>query len=1104
METKYAEKTAKESARDDGRDEVAQNPDLPPPPDGAIALSRGEWNDLPPNQLLEAIAYANCGNWTGRLDWFNGAEQTNAPMKPVTVGFADGIVLKCLVPPEQIEIPPGKDKRSQEFKYFGVRCKQVREIIAAAGIDIKHNDVVGRRLFAVKECSGVRARVPPPGDINHATVILCDRDPKLVGEREWYWQHIGVSFHEANLQTVLDLVRTDVFANVGLWLNDFDVTMDCATVVRCTALKSRLLGQGIKVLENADKVGLNCLTWWHDNNREKVYAKMVQQFESKEVRATVGHHISEWVETTGTRLAEARDATIDDGLMRCETTVYTDRNDWPIATAHKHLPATAAKMTEYCARQLDVVPPDLVLKTSHHQMATNWAANLKHTLIVVDTYYDRALVAYAKNDVTHKVCGTFVNAYARRRNHVLQKLTLGDHPVDVIYLHRGSRHQLSKQQLPPSAPSLAASARRRQEKKWAESKAEWLDRDMDYVIGVKRVEPDAEPKDGDQSDSESGEDEAEVEETDGDRAFQPVQLDVEAQVEAARQEERKRAEEEAMAAPKDYASTVDGCEIARYSVAPGSLLITSARYHRVSCDPSVPNPTEFPMYGGLEHHFQLPYTPEGIKSLLPNAVSTEAKERNKELKKQNATLLASETRAFMEDRLAKVGFRPSEALHSLHVLPRVAPGAIKNSIEDAHLIDTQSKLELDLNSILGAQCRSTFFLNTKQRSARVARKEQLLIKRQDQRVLNLQDGASERTDIVVSLHARLASLRAKETLKDALGKKNARPLRTELEPGTYDIVAIGVLDGDAFNLYLVVDTDARLTVAFKGNAAINAAIAAKRAELASLLNTYDHDTAKKKLGAFYMHGDHNLASIGTLTKSANSIRDAHGREAADCGIVVGGTVVTETQGQQVEAMQVDADADADAARPPTLVLTKQMQTSLKVYIADLFKPGADQLPRVLKVLKVLEASHYNHDALVFQVQEDVPGAEPVLAWGGPSLQDIAKLSKDCYLIVHKVLKKSFLNVTIVAAADMHWTHRLPLKYEAIPAIQKGSSHVPATIAIEDTTTVKGNPVLMDTEGKFWRFAFPQTIKPNPARNMRGLVFKAGLVLDTASFTLSEP
>ena len=94
--------TEKEVAKAAARLEAAQDPSLPLPPSGAVVVPRGEWRDLPPRQLLETVAYANCANWTGELEWFKDAVKAQEKLSAMTTGFCDNIVLKSLVPPEQV------------------------------------------------------------------------------------------------------------------------------------------------------------------------------------------------------------------------------------------------------------------------------------------------------------------------------------------------------------------------------------------------------------------------------------------------------------------------------------------------------------------------------------------------------------------------------------------------------------------------------------------------------------------------------------------------------------------------------------------------------------------------------------------------------------------------------------------------------------------------------------------------------------------------------------------------------------------------------------------------------------------------------------------
>eukprot|EP00966_Prymnesium_polylepis_P221497 5123778-Prymnesium_polylepis.1 len=85
-------------------------------------------------------------------------------------------------------------------------------------------------------------------------------------------------------------------------------------------------------------------------------------------------------------------------------------------------------MAGYAELQLDIVPSHLVQAVPHSISVANWCNNIKHTLIVVDRMANVALVALAKNEITHTVSGVYVTGWERRSKYILQRLSLGEHP----------------------------------------------------------------------------------------------------------------------------------------------------------------------------------------------------------------------------------------------------------------------------------------------------------------------------------------------------------------------------------------------------------------------------------------------------------------------------------------------------------------------------------------------------------------------------------------------------------------------------------------------------------------------------------------------------
>ena len=95
----------------------------------------------------------------------------------------------------------------------------------------------------------------------------------------------------------------------------------------------------------------------------------------------------------------------------------------------------------------------------------------------------------------------------------------------------------------------------------------------------------------------------------------------------------------------------------------------------------------------------------------------------------------------------------------------------------------------------------------------------------------------------------------------------------------------------------------------------------------------------------------------------------------------------------------------------------------------------------------------------------------------------------------------------MAAVDFSWINRLPLNYDNIPALRKGEQpNQPRTIniAASGSVPVRGSnlPVIIGADGRQWRFAAPQNIKPNAAKRQPGLALQVGAVLDTKNFTVA--
>jgi len=1115
-------------------DTAAQDPALPAPPEGSFQCERGEWNDLPSDRLLETIAYDNCANWTGDLDWCKGASSLNTPLAAITTGFADNFVLKCLAAPEQVKLKREGDRRSQYYTEFGPRCAKIREIVADHDIVIKPDAVTGARLFAIAESN---ARVLEPEEMLLPNVLF-NRDPALGIPKgdQMYWQYFKIATPDADMQAVIDMIRSGVFSRHGLYLNDFDVTIDCRGAVRMPDLVKYLLNSGTwfrmqgdagydsdddepsphstkTILDNKHKVGNNCVTWLVEMGgnrvRVKLYLKLVQEFEKQSVRSSVGQHIPDWIEMMDTRLAGARDATVVHGLCRSESSLYVDGLHIPIPAAHLHIPATAAGMTLYAQQQLDVVPPHLVLQAPHALMVANWVANIKQTLVVVDTLYNAGLVVYTKNDVTHTVSGTLVKSWKRRSKYVLQKLMLGDHPVDVVYLNRGSAHKPVDQQMPGAVSRKEKAGAASKQRQRAKSKRHaWVDRDADgtpqrsviEMLGTKRV-LDETPADSGESESESEAEEEEEEE-----------LDAAAQVAAALAKERRQhaleIEAAQVAACADSTSTLGANDAAQWGAPAGGLVVVARRYHRIATSVETPNVTEFPPSGGLEHYFHLPDALMPVLApLIAEPKTIKDRMTNHETTAANKKLIAQACGGFVETMVATAGFRPLARMNTIRVQPRVAPTAISNKINHAHLVEASIAPVIDLNSLLSAKRMMAF--NTKVAKLALA-KEKLRKKRNDERLASLALAADERESVSGQKAKTDASIALKTLLKTQYNGQKARSLRN-LAPGAHPLVAVR-LDNKSYELFLSIDDK---IMPFNTNQALEGALKQHALQLAPLYNDLgDGENDLHRAGTFYLDPALNRTPIGVLTNYATALKEVSGRLMVDCSLVVQGETLVRSRAEQRQLDALAAPMDVEAPVAPLSLSADEQRGANTPYLDEAFslvKGGL--MPRVVRVLKTCVARNNGAhcESAWREVEEDafvggLPG--PVLVRGGPTLNHrLDEITQDCRIVVYKSLAKHALNCKIVPANEFTWMDRLPVKYDLIPALRKGRiGGQPATITIAavGSMTIRGadNPVIVGEDGRPWRFQSPQNVKPNPAKKQVGLRLDVGSVLNVVSFTVA--
>ena len=634
----------------------------------------------------------------------------------------------------------------------------------------------------------------------------------------------------------------------------------------------------------------------------------------------------------------------------------------------------------------------------------------------------------------------------------------------------------------------------------------WFDADADangqsaiteFLTGAKR------PRDGDgdaggggggPADGGAGDvAEEEPEEEEEEEEEEEPQMDPEALL-ARELAEREAAHAKELEEARDAAcadnTTAPDDSLPYCDVPAGSLAYWAVRHHRISVDPEVECTTQFPPNGALGHCFTLPESHEAFPTLLPlmaKPMTPDQKKKKKDDSAANDAAVLGATREYVTELVRKSGWSPP--VNAIIVHPPIVRSSISNKLHVAYLVDTESVLEVDMQSIKACTRRFSFTIS---RDLLCKRKERLLVERQKARVLNLAEGAAERAGLVELKRRTSAACAAKQRLKACGSGKWLASLRS-LNHGDYGVVAIrlplaqpadqqvdqrAVASDRGFVLYITVENSVKSLFV-----PIHVIDGLKRHELAlaPLFNALgDREGERVRHGTFYMGVENTLAHIGTLTLAPSVEKAVNGKDKINCGLVLtlpDGTVVVvaETVEAQREAHASSAEAGSGSEaqlKPLPLLVTEATKRSTRTF-KEVFPLPSNAQPRVFQVLKVATVKHNGHDRVLLELQEDVQGANAQIVWGGTSLlQRVGDLTRDCSIVLLGHQQRATL-FTIVPAGDVPLHARVNNK-KPVGALRVGGAPMqPATIIVRQaenlTVQKKLQPVVLDTDGNLWCF-----------------------------------
>ena len=253
-----------------------------------------------------------------------------------------------------------------------------------------------------------------------------------------------------DISMVINFMRS--LKTTNFKLNCIDITQDYAgsfdkaelkrhLMEKCGFVEESFISKSHPTIINRNDDAHTCLQYWNGKSlRCKVYLKMPEILQSKNVRANVGNRWLSWI-LKNNRLAKSRDASANRGLTRVEVTSYMDENNFD------YDPSTLLSLISDVTQYLN---PELIYSTPHSAMWSAYCDCFKHTLIISNPQFGatpdllndtkvfppgRALLVYSFNCKTKDISGRFINNWNAISKHAIERHTLSAKlPVDIIEL----------------------------------------------------------------------------------------------------------------------------------------------------------------------------------------------------------------------------------------------------------------------------------------------------------------------------------------------------------------------------------------------------------------------------------------------------------------------------------------------------------------------------------------------------------------------------------------------------------------------------------------------------------------------------------------------
>ena len=384
--------------------------------------------------LYSKMLFNICNNNTAYIN-YNKYGTKGFKLSHISTIFSDNIILAGLIPIQEIP-KDGEDVNNRFIKYYR---NIIYNFLLQNNIrDVKPKDI---KLQGIRKADGETGHIKKP-----SLKTVTEFYKKFLGnipehEQELKAQHFkfalaNISYEETlhlfNKKNIRQLEENFIYKSDIDWTQDFKGSFNKDEIIEHLINNCGFRMQNERdneneysnhvILKNDRIVGKNCLTFFYNNKRYKLYLKFVHSLEVKSNAKQIGNNIREWVNNPEPRLKETIKQSLNYGFTRAEITFYS--HDLP----------EKDEIDESINYLYNLVPENLTYCTPINKSWEAYTEAINSNYLLLDVDNKNVVLCYSVNTLTKRTSGIIIENYKDTDIYYLISKCLFNLPLTILYV----------------------------------------------------------------------------------------------------------------------------------------------------------------------------------------------------------------------------------------------------------------------------------------------------------------------------------------------------------------------------------------------------------------------------------------------------------------------------------------------------------------------------------------------------------------------------------------------------------------------------------------------------------------------------------------------